>query len=94
MSIETPASVLRKFGLRLEGEPVDDGRIRRVPHDCRHGRDDAGWYVFHSHPVPHLAFGYWRCSPESHHWIGDSNWEIVTRQRLGGLLKFHHREAA
>jgi phage/plasmid primase-like uncharacterized protein len=70
MSIETPASVLRKFGLRLEGEPVDDGRIRRVPHDCRPGRDDAGWYVFHSHPVPHLAFGCWRCSPESHHWSG------------------------
>jgi hypothetical protein len=27
-------------------------------------------------------------------WIGSSSGKIQSRERLGGLLKFHHREAA
>lgn len=64
------AEVLRRFGLDLPAEPIPDGAIHRVRHQCRRSGDDAGWYVYHSTPIARLAFGCWRCCPETQHWTG------------------------
>jgi phage/plasmid primase-like uncharacterized protein len=45
-----------------------DGKIHRVPHDCKDKTgDDAGWYVADETPVPHVSCGCHRCGYRSNH---------------------------
>ena len=52
-------------------------------------------YVLHFHSQRnHQAKGNWILFPRPEDSVGSSTGQIQTRERLGGLLKFYHRQAA